>query len=83
MKQQHYIDGFQQVHFVGGMIRIDTFVLAPRPNAEPEMEASGQLIMTPQAFVGALDAMQQLAARLAEAGVLQTQAPDPHQGGNA
>ena len=83
MKKQHYIDGFQQVHFVGGMIRIDTFVLAPRPNAEPEMEASGQLIMTPQAFVGALDAMQQLAAKLAEAGVLQTQAPDQHQGGNA
>ena len=83
MKKQYYTDGFQQVHFAGGMGRIDTFVLAPRPNAEPEMEVSGQLIMTPQAFVGALDAMQQLAARLAEVGVLQTQAPDPRRGGNA
>ncbi len=77
MKKQYYIDGFQQVHFAGGMVRIDTFVLAPRPNAEPEMEVSGQLIMAPQAIAGALDAM------LAEVGMLQTQAPDPRRGGNA
>ncbi len=76
VKEIKYIDGFNQVHFVGGMIRIDTFVLAPRPDAEPAQEDAGQLAMTPQAFVGALNAMQQLAARLAEAGVLQTQAPE-------
>ena len=69
MQEQRYIDGFSQVHFVGGMVRIDTFVLAPRPDAEPAQENAGQLIMTPQAFVGALNAMQQLAAKLAEAGV--------------
>ncbi|MBR4606547.1 MAG: hypothetical protein IKO41_10040 [Lachnospiraceae bacterium] len=79
MQEQRYIDGFSQVHFVGGMVRIDTFVLAPRPDAEPAQEDAGQLIMTPQAFVGALNAMQQLAAKLAEAGVLQTQAPDGQQ----
>ncbi len=71
MKKRHYIDGFSQVHFVGGMIRIDTFVLDPRPEAEAVPEDAGQLVMTPQAFVGALDAMQQLADKLAEAGVLQ------------
>lgn len=77
MKKQYYTDGFRQVHFAGGMGRIDTFVPAPRPNAEPEMEVSGQLIMAPQAIAGALDAM------LAEVGMLQTQAPDPRRGGNA
>ena len=76
MKKQHYIDGINQVHFVGGMLRMDTFVLAPRTDGEPAQEDAGQLIMTPQAFVGALNAMQQLAAKLAEAGVLQAQAPE-------
>ena len=71
MNKRHYIDGFSQVHFVGGMIRIDTFVLSPQPDAEAMPEDAGQLVMTPQAFVGALDAMQQLADKLAEAGVLQ------------
>ena len=73
MKMRHYIDGFSQVHFVGGMIRIDTFVLDPRQEAEAVIEDAGQLVMTPQVFVGALEAMQQLADKLAEAGVLQRQ----------
>ncbi len=71
MKKCHYIDGFSHVHFVGGMIRIDTFVLAPQPGAEAVPDDAGQLVMTTQAFVGALDAMQQLADKLSEAGVLQ------------
>ncbi len=71
MEQRTYIDGISQVHFVGGMIRIDTFVLSLQPEAEAVPEDAGQLVMTPQAFVGALDAMQQLADKLAEAGVLQ------------
>ena len=79
MREQLYIGGFSQVHFVGGMVRVDTFALAPRPDAEPAQKNAGQLIMTPQAFVGALNAMQQLAAKLAEAGGLQTQAPDGQQ----
>ncbi len=71
MAKRLYIDGFNQVHFVGGMIRIDTFVLSPKPDADAVPEDAGQIVMTPQAFVGALDAMQQLAGKLAEAGVLQ------------
>ena len=76
MQKHRFIDGFSQVHFVGSMVRIDTFVLEPRPDAEAAQENVEQIVMTPQAFVGALNAMQQLAAKLADAGVLQIQAPD-------
>ena len=69
--KKKYIDGFSQVHFIGGMVRINMFTLVPVPDAEPTQEDSGQLVMTPQAFIGALNAMQQLAERLAEAGILQ------------
>ena len=66
-----YIDGISQVHFMNGMIRIDLFALQPQPNAEPVQEKAGQLVMTPQGFLSALGAMQQLADKLAEAGVIQ------------
>lgn len=76
MKKQLFIDGVRTVHFVGGMVRLDTFVLQPQAGGEPAQEDAGQLVMTPQAFVSALEAMRQLAARLAEAGVLQVQQND-------
>ena len=71
MSSQKFIDGFSQVHFVGGMVRIDTFVLEPAPGKEPTPKVTGQLVMTPIAFTTALEAMQQLADKLVEAGVLQ------------
>ncbi len=66
-----YIDGISQVHFINGMVRMDLFTLQPQPNAEPLQDKAGQLVMTPQGFLNALGAMQQLADRLAEAGVIQ------------
>ena len=74
--KKKYIDGFSQVHFIGGMVRINMFTFLPVPDAEPTQEDAGQLVMTPQAFVGALNAMQQLADRLTDAGILQRNAPD-------
>ena len=53
------------------MVRLDTFVLAPVPNQEPKQENAGQIVMTPQGFLSALGAMQQLADKLVENGVLQ------------
>ncbi len=66
-----YADGFSQVHFTGGMVRMDAYVLGFREGQNPAAEEGCRIVMTPQAFVDALGAMQQLAARLAEAGILQ------------
>lgn len=71
MEKIHFIDGFKELHFMGGMVRAEMFTLKPNPNAEPEQEDAGQLVMTPQAFVTVINSMQQLADRLIEAGVLQ------------
>ena len=66
-----YIDGISQVHFMNGMIKMDLFTLQPQPDAEPLQEKAGQLVMTPQGFLSALGAMQQLADKLVEAGIIQ------------
>ncbi len=69
----HYIDGFSQIHFINGMVRIDTFQLQPQKNSEPTKNDDTQIIMTPQTFIEALSAMQQLAEKLTENGILQRQ----------
>ena len=66
-----YIDGISQVHFLNNLIRLDTFVLAPSAGSEPEQKPAGQIVMTPQGFLSALGAMQQLADKLVESGVFQ------------
>ena len=71
MQKKYYVDGIQQVHFIGGMVRMDMFQLTPGQHAEPVQETAGQLIMTPQGFISALGAMQQLAEKLVEAGILE------------
>ena len=76
MKSEQFIDGFQQVHFLGGMVRIDTFRLAPQQDAEPLQEPVVQLIMTPQGFITALNTLQQLADKLVNLGILQKELSD-------
>ncbi len=71
MRTEQFIDGFQQIHFIGGMVRLDMFLLTPQEGEEPRQDPAGQLIMTPQGFVTALNAMQQLADKLVEAGILE------------
>ena len=71
MKADQYIDGVSQVHFVGGMVRLDMFVLSPQPGAEPLQSDAGRIVMTPQAFLSMFETMQQFVGKLAEAGVLR------------
>lgn len=71
MSSEQYIDGLKQIHFVAGMVRMDTFVLEPKDDGEPDQTPAARLLMTPQGFVGMLGAMQQMADKLVEAGVLQ------------
>ena len=69
--ESKYIDGISQIHFLNNMVRMDAFVLAPAPNQEPNQESAGQIVMTPQGFLSALGAMQQMADKLVENGILQ------------
>ena len=75
MKSDLFIDGINQIHFVGGMVRLDMYVLSPQPGVEPVQDDAGRIVMTPQAFLSFMEAMQQFAGKLAEAGVLQTIPP--------
>ena len=73
MKSMTFIDGVSQVHFLNGNIRLDTFVFQGQQGAEPAPVENAQLVLTPQGFLAMLGAMQQLAEKLAEAGILQKQ----------
>ena len=73
MKSFTFIDGVSQVHFLNGNVRLDTFVLQGQQGAEPTQVENAQLVLTPQGFLSMLGAMQQLAEKLAEAGILQKQ----------
>ncbi len=75
MKPVTFIEGVSQVHFINGNIRLDTFMLQGQQDAEPQRVENAQLIFTPQGFLSALGAMQHLAEKLAEAGVLQKNQP--------
>ena len=73
MKSFTFIDGVSQVHLINGNIRLDTFILQGKQGAEPVQEENAQLVLTPQGFLAMLGAMQQLAEKLTEAGLLQKQ----------
>ena len=73
MKSVTFLDGVSQVHLINGNIRLDTFILQGKQGAEPVQEENAQLVLTPQGFLAMLGAMQQLAEKLTEAGLLQKQ----------
>ena len=66
-----YIDGVNQCHFVNGMVFLDSFLLEPQQNGDPVQGEGPRLVLTPQGFLSAFGAMQQMAEKLAEAGILQ------------
>ena len=80
MKDPMFIDGFSQIHFYAGMVRINTYTFQPQGGEKPGQEAphadAGQLVMSPQAFVGILNAMQKMAGKLADAGLLKLEKPN-------
>ena len=75
MKPVTFIDGVSQIHFISGTIRVDTSLLQGQQGAEPTPAENAQLVFTPQGFLSTLGAMQHLAEKLAEAGVLQKNTP--------
>jgi len=72
MKPEIFADGFSAVTFRNGMIRLE---LGSLPISEGEgqakLEAHHRLVLTPQGFLQGLSLMQDLARRLADAGVIK------------
>ena len=74
--REFYADGIEQIHFVGGMVRIDFMTLQPEENGgeentPPKPQVSRRLIMPPQGFVNTFNSMQQLIDKLVDAGLVQ------------
>lgn len=75
MTPEIFTDGFSNVTFRNGMVRID---LGSLPTGEGDgesqqaaLEAHHRLVITPQGFLSGLAMMQDLARRLADAGVIR------------
>lgn len=64
-----YIDGVKEAHFLGGTIRLSLFYLEAGEDGPLERDA-GRLVMTQGGFLSMLEAMEQLAEKLVEKGVL-------------
>lgn len=76
MAREIFADGIDQIHFSGGMVRLDLFTLQPSAQSTDQGQhaapvTQARIIMTPQGFLSAFAAMQNLADKLVEAGVLK------------
>lgn len=72
-KNEFFTDGIGQIHFAGGMVRLDLMTL--QPSAEegkpPTSHSRTRLVMPPQGFLAAFNSMRQLIDKLVAAGVLK------------
>lgn len=73
MKPEIFADGFTNVTFRNGMVRIELGSLptASENDTQAALESHHKLIVTPQGFLTGLAMMQDLARRLADAGVIR------------
>ena len=71
-KKVIFADGFGQIHFAGGMIRMDLVNLEPTEEGKPPVpEATARLIVPPQGFLAMFNAMQQMIGKLEQAGLVK------------
>ena len=71
-KKVIFADGFGQIHFAGGMIRMDLVNLEPTEEGKPPVpEATARLIVPPQGFLAMFNAMQQMIGKLEQAGLIK------------
>lgn len=72
--KERFFDGIVNIGFAGGMVRIDlgTFSQGEAKEGEaPNIEPRERVILRPEGFLQALSAMQTMAKKLAENGVLR------------
>lgn len=77
MKQYIYADGVENVTLSGGMVRLDLFHFAGRPEkGQQELlrDVDQQLILPPAAFMRAFESMQRFVDELEKSGVIKRQA---------
>ncbi len=68
-KKEFFADGIGQIHFAGGMVRLDFVTLAPEADGKaPSPRSNRRVILSPQGFPGAHHSMPQLIGKLADAG---------------
>lgn len=67
-----FVDGVNQIHYLGNMIRFDFVSLNPRQGQEnkTDVQLVERVTMTPQAFLNMFGSMQQLVDKLVQNGVL-------------
>lgn len=72
VKEEFYGDGMPQIHFAGGLVRMDFATFQPDPaGKEPTSEKKFRLVMNMQSFLSTFDTMKKLAERMVEIGVLK------------
>ena len=73
--REMFADGLGQIHFAGGMVRMDFMTLQPgEAGQEASPRNSFRIIMPTQGFLGAFNSMQQLIDEPAAAGIVRKQA---------
>jgi len=78
MDSEIFADGFSNVTFRNGMVRIELGSLqtAGQGDMQSSLESHHKLVVTPQGFLSRLAMMQDLARRLADAGVIRRSEAD-------
>jgi len=74
MIPQIYADGFSNITFANGMVRIDLASTPPGPvegGNPPAAEVHHRIILTPRAFLQSMGMMQDLMNKLIAAGVVR------------
>ena len=72
IEKEVFSDGVYQIHVVDQTVRLDFMRLQPSPEqTAPVPNPFERVILTPQGFLRTLDAMNQIAAKLEEAGYIQ------------
>jgi hypothetical protein len=74
MIPQIFADGFSNISFVNGMVRIDLASTPPGPAAggnPAPAEVHHRVVLTPRAFLQSMGMMQDLMQKLVDAGVVR------------
>jgi len=71
---QRYCDGVEEVSITSGIVRVDFFHYAAGTRGKdgrPPREVSHRVLLSPEAFVQAFTALEQVVKQLQEKGLLQ------------
>jgi hypothetical protein len=83
---QRYCDGVEEVSITSGIVRVDFFHYAAGERAKdgrPPRELSHRVLLSPEAFVQAFTALEQVVKQLQEKGLLQRKGAAAGGGGKA